>query len=93
MKEYKKRIADDLLKLKMEAFGATLIVGPKGCGKTTTARQIAKSVIEFQDEDNREKYLSVAENVPSKLLIGENPRLFDEWQDAPKIWGAIKMPP
>lgn len=90
MKEYKKRIADDLLKLKMEAFGATLIVGPKGCGKTTTARQIAKSVIEFQDEDNREKYLSVAENVPSKLLIGENPRLFDEWQDAPKIWGAIR---
>ena len=77
----------------MEAFGATLIVGPKGCGKTTTARQIAKSVIEFQDEDNREKYLSVAENVPSKLLIGENPRLFDEWQDALKIWGAIKMPP
>ena len=48
----------------MEAFGATLIVGPKGCGKTTTARQVAKSVIEFQDEDNREKYLSVAENVP-----------------------------
>jgi len=90
MKEYKKRIADDLLKLKMEAFGATLIVGPKGCGKTTTARQIAKSVIEFQDEDNREKYLSVAENVPSKLLIGEKPRLFDEWQDAPKIWGAIR---
>lgn len=90
MKEYKKRIADDLLKLKMEAFGATLIVGPKGCGKTTTARQISKSVIEFQDEDNREKYLSVAENVPSKLLIGEKPRLFDEWQDAPKIWGAIR---
>ncbi len=88
--EYKKRIADELLDLKMEAFGATLIVGPKGCGKTTTAKQKAKSVVEFQDEDNREKYLSVADNVPSKLLIGEKPRLFDEWQDAPKIWGAIR---
>lgn len=87
---YKKRIADELLKLKMEAFGAALIVGPKGCGKTTTAKQIAKSVVEFQDEDNREKYLSVANNVPSKLLIGPKPRLFDEWQDAPKIWGAIR---
>lgn len=90
MKEYKKRIADDLLKLKLEAFGATLIVGPKGCGKTTTARQVAKSYIEFQDEDMRDKYLSVAENYPSKLLIGDKPRLFDEWQDAPKIWGAIR---
>ena len=27
---YKKRIADSLLELKLEAFGATLIVGPKG---------------------------------------------------------------
>lgn len=88
--DYKKRIADDLLELKLEAFGATLIVGPKGCGKTTTAKQKANSIIEFQDEDNREKYLSVAENVPSKLLIGPKPRLFDEWQDAPKIWGAIR---
>ena len=87
---YRKRIADDLLELKMEAFGATLIVGPKGCGKTTTAKQKAKSVVEFQDEDNRDKYLSVANNIPSKLLIGEKPRLFDEWQDAPKIWGAIR---
>ena len=87
---YKKRIADDLLALKMEAFGATLIVGPKGCGKTTTAKQKAKSVVEFQDEDNRDKYLEVANHVPSKLLVGAKPRLFDEWQDAPKIWGAIR---
>lgn len=88
--EYKKRIADDLLELKMEAFGAALIVGPKGCGKTTTAKQKAKSIVEFQDEDKRERYLSVANTAPSKLLIGEKPRLFDEWQDAPKIWGAIR---
>lgn len=88
--QYKKRIADSLLGLKLETFGATLIVGPKGCGKTTTAKQKAKSIIEFQDEDNREKYLSVANEIPSKLLIGDTPRLFDEWQDAPKIWGAIR---
>ena len=90
MKNYKKRIADSLLDLKLESFGATLIVGPKGCGKTTTAKEKAKSFIEFQDEDKREGYLQVAENMPSKLLIGDNPRLFDEWQDAPKIWGAIR---
>lgn len=88
--EYKKRIADELLTLKLESFGATLIIGPKGCGKTTTAKQKAKSLIEFQDEDFRDGYLEVANTIPSKLLIGANPRLFDEWQDAPKIWGAIR---
>ena len=90
MFKYKKRIADALLDLKLESFGATLIVGPKGCGKTTTAKQKAKSVVEFQDEDRRDEYLSVANTQPSKLLIGKKPRLFDEWQDAPKIWGAIR---
>ena len=90
MKEYKPRISDEQLKLKLEAFGATLIVGPKGCGKTTTAKQQAKSFIEFQDEDQRENYLLIADTHPSDLLIGEKPRLFDEWQDAPKIWGAIR---
>ncbi|MDD7607040.1 MAG: DUF4143 domain-containing protein [Candidatus Enterosoma sp.] len=90
MKQYKKRIADNLLDIKLKTFGATLIVGPKGCGKTTTAKQKARSVIEFQDEDKRESYLTVAKEMPSKLLIGANPRLFDEWQDAPKLWGAIR---
>ena len=87
---YLNRITDSTLRLKLEAFGATLIVGPKGCGKTTTGKHFAKSFIEFQDEDNRDRYLAVADNMPSKLLIGDKPRLFDEWQDAPKIWGAIR---
>lgn len=88
--KYKARIADSLLDFKLESFGATLIVGSKGCGKTTTAKQKAKSFIELQDEDNRDAYLSVANVQPSKLLIGDNPRLIDEWQDAPKIWGAVR---
>ena len=88
--EYFERFADSLLKEKLEAFGGVLITGPKGCGKTTTAKQFAKDVVEFQDEDKREQYLSVANTKPSSLLIGEKPILFDEWQDAPKIWGAIR---
>lgn len=89
-KTYRDRVTDSALRTKLEAFGATLIVGPKGCGKTTTAKHFANSYIEFQDEDSRERLLSVAENIPSRLLIGDKPRLFDEWQDAPKIWGAIR---
>lgn len=87
---YKKRIVDDLLDLKLESFGATLIVGPKGCGKTTSAKQKAKSFIEFQDEEKRENLLAVANTSPSRLLLGDKPRLFDEWQDAPKLWGTIR---
>ena len=87
---YLKRIADEQLSLKLDAFGGALIIGPKGCGKTTTAKQKAKSVVEFQDEDERENYLLIANTHPSDLLKGAKPRLFDEWQDAPKIWGAIR---
>ena len=65
-------------------------MGPKGCGKTTIAKHQAKSYIEFQNEDLREQLLETASINPSKLLIGDKPRLFDEWQDAPKIWGAIR---
>lgn len=88
--DYRKRFADKILERKLNTFGAVLITGPKGCGKTTTTKQKAKSIIEFQDEDKRDAYLAVANNMPSKLLEGERPRLFDEWQDAPKIWGAIR---
>lgn len=88
--DYKKRITDYRLDLKLESFGATLIVGPKGCGKTTSAKQKAKSIVEFQDEEQRDNLLTIAKTAPSKLLIGDKPRLFDEWQDAPKLWGAIR---
>ena len=88
--EYKNRIVDSILQDKLDSFGAVQIVGPKGCGKTTTAKQKAASFIELQDEDKRDSFLSVASTQPSRLLIGDNPRLIDEWQDAPKIWGAVR---
>ena len=87
---YLNRITDKLLQDKMNVFGAVNIIGPKGCGKTTTGKHFSKSFIEFQDENKRDNYLLIANTQPSDLLIGEKPRLFDEWQDAPKIWGAIR---
>ena len=88
--KYLNRISDEILERKLKTFGAILIIGPKGCGKTTSAKRFAKSFIEFQDEDKRENYLATVNVMPSRLLIGEKPRLFDEWQDALKIWGAIR---
>lgn len=44
MNEYKTRLADQILKDKLESTGAVLIEGAKWCGKTTTASQIAKSI-------------------------------------------------
>jgi len=91
MGDYIKRICDEELELKLEAFGAVHIVGPKWCGKTTTAKQFARSYIEMQDPDKRDMYIQTAKIKPSNLLIGENPRLIDEWQIAPNIWDAVRV--
>ena len=88
--KYRKRIIDSLLDLHLETFGATLIKGPKGCGKTTTGKKRAKTIIEFQDPDKRDGLIRTAENKPSMLLKGAKPILYDEWQDAPSVWGAIR---
>ena len=90
MPEYLPRIVDDELTLRLEAFGATLIVGPKWCGKTTTGEQKAKSILRMQDPDRRDGYLATATTKPSLLLKGANPRLIDEWQVAPVLWDAVR---
>lgn len=92
MKEikYLSRIADKILDMRLEAFGAVQIAGPKWCGKTTTAERRAASVIKMQDPDRREGYLATARTKPSLLLKGDTPRLIDEWQVAPVIWDAVR---
>ena len=91
MDQYKKRIADTLLARKLEGKGAVLVEGAKWCGKTTTAEQIAKSILYMSDSENSKRYLELAEINPKQLLQGETPRLLDEWQLAPKLWDAIRF--
>ena len=88
--KYLSRVADKMLQERLETFGAVLIEGPKWTGKTTTAEQQAKSVIKLQDPDKAEEYLATAATKPSLLLKGEQPKLIDEWQDAPMIWDAVR---
>lgn len=91
MKEYKKRIADELLKRKLKGKGAVLIQGPKWCGKTTTAEQIASSILYMANPEEKEQNLTLADLNPSLLLKGDVPRLIDEWQMAPKLWDAVRF--
>lgn len=90
MKEYRKRVADQILIDKLEAMGAVLIEGPKYCGKTSLALQQAKSVLLMSDPDHRSQNLSLARTNIKQLLEGATPRLIDEWQLAPQFWDAIR---
>ena len=91
MENYRKRIADVLLANKLAGKGAVLVEGPKWCGKTTTAEQIAKSVLYMADQDSLERNLQIADFKPSRLLEGARPRLLDEWQIAPKLWDTVRF--
>ncbi|WP_297377720.1 DUF4143 domain-containing protein [uncultured Helcococcus sp.] len=90
MKKYLPRIADKLLEDRLNAKGAVLIEGPKWCGKTTTAKQMANSFISMDKPDMANQYKKMAELSPSTLLEGDTPRLIDEWQIAPNLWNAVR---
>lgn len=91
MKKYKSRIADEILKRKLEGKGAVLIEGPKWCGKTTTAEQLAASILYMDDPERKEQNINMSELNPKRLLKGATPRLIDEWQIAPKLWDTIRF--
>lgn len=90
MKEYKKRIADQMLTDKLESSGAVLVEGPKYCGKTTLAKQQAGSILSMADPDTLSQNLALARTNISRLLAGATPRLIDEWQIAPQFWDAVR---
>ena len=90
MKEYYQRVSDKVLLDHLESKGAVLIEGAKWCGKTTSAKHIAKSVIEMDRPDMTAQYQQMARINPSNLLEGKVPHLIDEWQIATNIWNAVR---
>lgn len=90
MNDYKQRVAESRLTDLLDAMGAVLIEGPKYCGKTTLAKQLAGSILYMADPDTKEQNLTMAQTNISRLLQGQTPRLIDEWQMAPQLWDAVR---
>jgi predicted AAA+ superfamily ATPase len=87
MPEYMPRVTDRELAAHMSVMGAVLLEGPKACGKTVTASQVARTIIRF-DSDQAARSLVAID--PDALFAGDPPILFDEWQLEPAIWNQIR---
>ena len=85
--EYLPRIADAELAELLGATGATLVEGPKASGKTATAMEAARSAVMLDVDDNARRLIGAD---PEALLIGDAPRLIDEWQLEPAIWNHVR---
>ena len=90
MEGYKRRIMDGLLAKKLQAKGAVLIEGPKWCGKTTTAEEVAASKVMLARADAKEHFKNLLGIDTDAALSGEAPMLIDEWQTVPKLWDAVR---
>ena len=90
-RKYINRLFDGIVEFSLKSKGALVIVGPKWCGKTTTARRYAKTVIDLMPLDTRHDFMQLAKISPSDFLnYGPKPVLIDEWQHVSFIWDQIK---
>jgi uncharacterized protein len=71
----------------LDGLGAVVIEGPKACGKTATARQVAASELLLVVDANARRAIEVD---PALVLAGPTPRLLDEWQIEPAIWNHVR---
>lgn len=87
---YKNRIVDEIIRKKLRVSGAVLVEGPKWCGKTTTATEIAKSELKLGDPNILANAKILMLGGVNALLDGAAPRLIDEWQNIPVLWDAAR---
>lgn len=90
-KEYISRIFDGIVEFTLKSKGALVIVGPKWCGKSTTAKRYARTVIDLMPLESRNEYIELAKISPENFLnYGPKPILVDEWQHVSFIWDQVK---
>lgn len=91
-KQYIPRLFDDVLSFALKSKGAVVVVGPKWCGKSTTCKKHAKTIIDLMPINTRKNLIDFAKNAPVEFLNqGERPILIDEWQHVSFIWDQIKV--
>jgi uncharacterized protein len=84
---YQRRLVDTLIRELLAELPAISLLGPRASGKTTTARQVAATVISL----DRPGVQPVFRSDPDAALRGlAEPVLLDEWQEAPEVLGAVK---
>jgi len=91
MERYFPRLLETKIKEKMAVRGCIVIEGPKWCGKSTTSRRFAKTVVELQDPSVYEEYKMFAEMGNRNLFAGERPIMFDEWQKITELWDYVRV--
>jgi len=84
---YCPRIADAELRACLASAGAVVIEGPKACGKTRMAQQLAASAVLLDVDPSARQALAVD---PALVLAGARPRLLDEWQVEPALWNQVR---
>lgn len=87
MEYYLPRVADSELARRLETIGAVLIEGPKACGKTATATQVANTTFRMDEDESARTAVRLA---PERLFDNPTPILFDEWQVQPAIWNRVR---
>lgn len=88
--DYKERISDRQLSKLLRLSGAVLVSGVKWCGKTTSARQFSNSEVCLDNSEEGKDFIKFANTMPSEILNREAPLLIDEWQNAPRLWDAVR---
>lgn len=89
---YIPRIFDKVLDFALKSKSAVIVEGPKWCGKSTTSKRHAKTIIDLMPLATRQQYIDYAKTAPSEFLNdGEHPLLIDEWQHIYFIWDQIKV--
>ena len=83
---YYPRLIEKKIDLALKSSGVVVIAGPKFCGKTTTSKVFSKS---FYSLDTKAK-IELCQIDPKAVLVGENPRLIDEWQNVPDLWNVAR---
>ncbi|UIZ93431.1 ATP-binding protein [Corynebacterium sp. CNCTC7651] len=70
----------------LEAGGAVIVEGPRGCGKTMTGLHHSASFALIDDPATNQ----VATLATRSVLAGPRPRLLDEWQTAPDLFNLVR---